>query len=353
MGQITLNRLPVKTWNWLKMNEAAVDLNLAGSDPAADISSDVPEAGEFQAMMKSVIKEEIPTGMGEEFCKVIEDAGATVRSYELKANGRTATPLSLYFNYHNGQTAADITELIVGDEASMTVIMGANADADAKVRAAWRTKIVLGKKAKLKLVHIQTLNSQSDFFNDIGCIAGEGSTFELIQVILDGSNTYYGCRSELIGDKSRMDAQIAYMVSKDGTLDMNYIANHFGRKTESAMNVSGVLSDRGRKIFRGTIDFKNGAKGAVGNEKEDVLLLNEGVSNQTIPLILCAEEDVVGNHGATIGRLDEELLFYLESRGIDLDAIMSMMARAKVDAVAGRIGDEAAQKMISDFLTRG
>ena len=38
--------------------------------------------------------------------------------------------------------------------------------------------------------------------------------------------------------------------------------------------------------------------------------------NQTIPLILCEEEDVEGNHGATIGKLDEELLFYLESRGI-------------------------------------
>ncbi len=349
MEQMTVNRLPVKTWRWLKMNEANADIDLTRKG-TADISSDVPETGELTAMMKPVIREEVPTGIGEEFCKLMEEAGATVRSYELTAGAKTESPLSLYFTYQDGQTAAEITELVVGDGASLTVIMGADAVADAAVCVAWRTKIVLGKKAKLKLVHIQTLSRQSDFYNDIGCIAGEGASFELVQVILNGHNTYYGCRSELIGNKSRMDADIAYMVSGDGNLDMNYIANHLGRKTESTMNVNGVLSDKGRKIFRGTIDFKNGAKGAVGNEKEDVLLLNEGVSNQTIPLILCAEEDVVGNHGATIGRLDEELLFYLESRGIDLEAIYRMMARARVDAVAGRIGDETAQGVINEFL---
>lgn len=47
----------------------------------------------------------------------------------------------------------------------------------------------------------------------------------------------------------------------------------------------------------------------MGNEKEDVLLLDDTIVNQTIPLILCNEEDVEGNHGATIGKLDEERCF--------------------------------------------
>ena len=70
------------------------------------------------------------------------------------------------------------------------------------------------------------------------------------------------------------------------------------------------------KLFRGSIDFVKGCAGSVGNEKEDVLLLGDDVVNQTIPLILCAEEDVEGNHGASIGELDEKTLFYLMSRGI-------------------------------------
>ena len=58
------------------------------------------------------------------------------------------------------------------------------------------------------------------------------------------------------------------------------------------MNADGVLQDRSAKLFRGTIDFQKGAAGSKGDEKEDVLLLGEDVVNRTIPLILCAEEDV-------------------------------------------------------------
>ena len=77
----------------------------------------------------------------------------------------------------------------------------------------------------------------------------------------------------------------------------------------------GVLRDQAFKLFRGTIDFKAGSAGSEGEEQEDVLILGDDAVNQTIPLILCAEEDVQGSHGATIGRLDDELLFYLCSTG--------------------------------------
>ena len=69
--------------------------------------------------------------------------------------------------------------------------------------------------------------------------------------------------------------------------------------------------------------------------------MDETVRNRSVPVILCAEEDVVGNHGATIGRLDENVVYYLESRGMERDAIYEMMAKAKLDAVLRKIPDEA------------
>ena len=116
------------------------------------------------------------------------------------------------------------------------------------------------------------------------------------------------------------------------------------------MDASGVLRENGFKLFRGTIDFRKGCAGAVGNEKEDVLLLDDAVVNQTIPLILCEEEDVEGNHGATIGKLDEELLFYLESRGMSEEAVYEMMARARIDAIAGKITDTGMREKIRAYL---
>ena len=101
-------------------------------------------------------------------------------------------------------------------------------------------------------------------------------------------------------------AGIGYLGQKQQTVDMNLVVNHWGQKTTSEINAAGALKDDAQKIFRGTIDFKKGSAGSVGSEQETVLMLGDGVVNKTVPLILCAEENVVGNHGATIGELDED-----------------------------------------------
>ena len=63
-------------------------------------------------------------------------------------------------------------------------------------------------------------------------------------------------------------------------------------------------------------------------------MLGDDVVNKTVPLILCAEENVVGNHGATIGELDEDTLFYFESRGIDKQTAENILARAAIERLA-------------------
>ena len=70
-------------------------------------------------------------------------------------------------------------------------------------------------------------------------------------------------------------------------------------------------------------------------------MLGDGVANKTVPLILYAEENVVGNHGATIGELDEDTLFYFASRGIDRAAAEAILARAAVERLARMAEDEA------------
>ena len=71
----------------------------------------------------------------------------------------------------------------------------------------------------------------------------------------------------------------------------------------------------------------------------DVLLMDDQVVNQTIPIILCAEEDVEGNHGATIGQLDEETLFYMQSRGLPEKEIYALMERGRLASVISKIPD--------------
>ena len=216
--------------------------------------------------------------------------------------------------------------------------------------SAVQTKLILEKDAKVTLVQIIRNDNAKTVLNDIGAKVADGAKFSVIHLFLSGGHVYNGCKADLVGKKSTFTADIAYTVGNDAVLDMNYVALHEGKKSVSEIKTDGVLHENSKKLFRGTIDFKKGAAGAVGNEKEDVLLLDDDVVNQTIPLILCAEEDVEGNHGATIGKLDDDMVFYLESRGMELPKIYKMMAKARIDAVLRLVPDEKTKADVASYL---
>ena len=209
-----------------------------------------------------------------------------------------------------------------------------------------RTALNVEKNAKVRLVQIQNAAQDSLLRLETSGECAESGQVELIQILLGRGDLYSDGHFELNGDGAGFNAGIGYLGQKQQTVDMNLVVNHWGQKTTSEISAAGALKDDAKKIFRGTIDFKKGSAGSVGNEQETVLMLGDGVANKTVPLILCAEENVVGNHGATIGELDEDTLFYFESRGISAEEAENIMARAAIERLTRTIGDETAQAAI-------
>ncbi|MGN0362086.1 MAG: SufB/SufD family protein [Bilifractor sp.] len=346
---IRLNRLPAITWYWLNMNEASVEADLEGP---VDAQAEAPRGVSFREEKKDLFPDQ-PTGAGSAFCKAAESAADSVQVWSAAEGVKTTEPLRLKYQYKDGDKALNLVNIVAEKDSDMTVVMDYTSDPEASGAAAVQTRFSVGENAVLRLVQIVRVGQKFSFINDLGGRAGDRARVEVIHVVLSGDKVYQGYQIDLAGEKSSLKTDIAYQVAGDGHLDMNYFANHTGRKTECEINVNGVLRDRASKILRATIDLKRGAVGAVGNEKEDVLLMDDGVRNQTIPLILCTEEDVVGNHGATIGRLDESLMFYLESRGLNKEEIYEMMAKARIDATVRMIPDEKTKEEINAYLGGG
>ena len=215
-------------------------------------------------------------------------------------------------------------------------------------RADTQTAIKLESGARARLIQVITGTERT--INNVSAILSDGAELEYISLNIGGEDTLSDINARLDGRGAKFEADIGYKVSNEGKLDINLLAEHFGKRTETRINASGVLSEKADKTFKGTIDFKNGAVGAKGKEKEDVLLLDETVRNRTVPLILCAEEDVEGSHGASIGRIDERQLFYMRSRGLDEQTIYKLAARARLDMVIRRIDDEQTNARIRQIL---
>ena len=358
IDEMLINQLPAPTWNRLKMN----DTKLSGLQGAQDIceprvalegsvclnknkaSGCYGCSGNALCAVHGADFAKIPTGVGEAMAKLGE-----AQTLRLVADAGRSTA-SVTLRYADNVHAYNRLEIEAKAGSELTVFMTYISTAQAQGEASVQTKIAAGSNAKVKLVQVQLLGKGFVNLNDVGCELADSASLEVLQLQLGADKIYNGVRTELVGDNSAFNAAIGYYGRNAQTIDMNFIANHYGKKTTCEMTADGVLQGGARKIYRGTIDFKNGSAGAVGDEKETVLLLSDDVVNQTIPLILCSEEDVQGNHGASIGKLDEDLLFYLMSRGFSEQEAVNMMAKAKIDALCRKIDDEDTVQLVQRYL---
>ncbi len=204
----------------------------------------------------------------------------------------------------------------------------------------------LSEGSQLTLVEIRRGGTEGLSENTICVRCEDRASFHWIRLILSDAEAYDNCQVILSGEGSEFRADIGFFVGGTGRYDLNCEAVHEGKKSTSEIRASGVLSGSAKKLLRGTIDFRKGCSGAVGNESEEVLLLSERVENLSVPVILCAEEDVVGNHGASIGQADEKLLHYFGTRGISEAHAVRMLSEAKLGRVIGQIPDEALQEQL-------
>lgn len=289
---ILINRLPTRTWNLLGVNETALTW-----EDAADLGSEQVTA-----------------------------AGQTVR-LDISGDG-TYSEKRVDIHAPEGQTVTVFETLRAEDKLLV------------------RTELHVEKNARVRLVQIQNTAQGSLLRLENNGRCAENAQVELIQILLGRGDVYSDGHFALNGTGAGFQAGIGYLGQKQQTVDLNLVVDHWGQKTTSEINAAGALKDDARKIFRGTIDFKKGSTGSVGNEQETVLMLGDGAVNKTVPLILCAEENVVGNHGATIGELDEDTLFYFESRGISAVEAENIMARAAIERLARTLQDETAQAAI-------
>lgn len=386
--------MPAPTWSWLKMNETKVAVP-AGLERDCQVvienAGDLLEAhASFEGAVEK-LQQRVDARRGDADTRAIlraaqgHDAGASdldtpaLSSYEKKAAlsqiagdvaadfetgvGRDARA---YLNFLAGGTAVLATE--PGDEASATVRVSARpgtsssasidvvaaedseldlaisidaaCGADQAAFAGSALRVFAGERSRVNVTVYLTCGAGVTCVEDSGFILDDDARVTVRHVVLGGSFTATGLAADLRGDRSRIDIDTSYLGAGADERDFNYIVRHRGKKTECNLDANGVLTGTSKKILRGTIDLMHGAKGAQGNERETVLLANKGVDNKTVPMILCDEDDVAGNHGATIGHVRPEQLFYMGCRGLSEKQAEELFISAKLEDAAITAPDE-------------
>ena len=134
--------------------------------------------------------------------------------------------------------------------------------------------------------------------------------------------------------------------------DINYIVDINGQESSVNIDVQGALKDESKKHFKGTIDFKKGCKKAKGNENEFCILLSDKAKSLALPMLLCTEDDVEGNHSTASGKVDNKDLFYIMSRGISYKDAIKLLVKAKFNQIIQTIKDEQLKQEILEQIDR-
>ena len=179
---------------------------------------------------------------------------------------------------------------------------------------------------------------------------GTNARVEFISADLGRGNFSADVEIDLRGDDSAADFEAVYFGDGKRKLDFNYVIHQRGKRTQATMNVRGALTDLSDKIFRGTLDFQRGAKGSTGRELEEVIILSSGTRNRSVPLMLATEDEVDGHHAVSIGRLDEEKIFYLMSRGLDKSEAERLIVEAAFNPVIEKLSDETLRAQLKENL---
>ncbi|MEY4046424.1 MAG: hypothetical protein RIR19_893 [Chloroflexota bacterium] len=227
-------------------------------------------------------------------------------------------PLQAYFRINGQNTGQFERTLIVVDEgASLHYIEGCTAPnwATDSLHVAVVEVIAL-PGAKVRYTTIQ--NWSNDVYNLVTkrAHAHAGSTVEWIDANTGAQLTMKYPGIYLLGEKAHAEIVSVAVASKGQHQDTGAKAVHLAPNTTSRIVGKSVSKDGGVSTYRGTVKVAPGATGVTTSVRCDALILDEGSRSETYPYIDIQEDDTSMSHEATVGRVSDDQIFYLMSRGM-------------------------------------
>ena len=245
------------------------------------------------------------------------------------------------------------TTVVVGRSARVQFVdEQASATIDGSALAGGRVDLFIGDNARLDYTFVQDWGLHTSAFKSVRAQLGRDAAFNYAEFALgsrlakstvEGTMPQPGARCELWG-LSLLDGHRHL----DHETHQHHIADH----TFSNLMYKGVIREQGRSVFYGMITVENTAGQSNSYQANDNLLLSDEARADSIPGMVIKTYDVRCTHGATIGRLDEEELFYLHSRGFTREQAEWLVVRGYFGPVLDRVANDQVREDIEAVVLR-
>ena len=333
MEKLRVNDTPVRTARNFLINNIEVEL---------DIPVKIAEFKNIEIINdKSIIDNQTSNkpliyGNG----KILEELNHETANNKIRiqTNSKNENVKIIYNFDDNNLNLINQIEIIANNDANVTIVYKSNTLNRCLHNGIIRT--IVNKDAKLNINIVNLLNENSDNFEAIENTLEANSKLKYTIIDIGGKTSVSNYYSNIIGENADNDLKSIYLGIDNQRKDINYIAELRGVKTNIDIDVQGALQDSAKKNFKGTIDFKKGCKKAKGNENEYCMLLSDKAKSIALPMLLCTEDNVEGNHSTASGKIDNNQLFYIMSRGLSYKEAVKLIVKANFNKIIERITDE-------------
>lgn len=141
----------------------------------------------------------------------------------------------------------------------------------------------------------------------------------------------------LAGENSEIEIFGLVLGKSDDEKSVEVYITHAAPNTKSNVNVRAVLKGKSTFAFRGNVKIEKGAKGADAYLRSDALLFDDAKMGDDTPALEILEKDVKAGHAATVGKVDEQMMFYLMTRGVSRKQVEGMLVEGFVKPVMEKI----------------
>lgn len=246
--------------------------------------------------------------------------------------------IDLKLNAENNILVSNI-DINAGEDSVSSFLVNVNGDGD-KLYLNSLIRVNLEKRAKVKLVIVTNLPKESTNIQSVATLLDEEAMLDISYIEIGASHSLVNIKNILEGDRSIVIEDGIYFKEGEEFLDILATNEHLGNETDSNAMFNGALKDRAHKNWKGVVDLRSGCVSADGKIGDYSMMFSDDVKNKTAPILLCAEKEVAGNHAASVGRLNKDMLFYIMSRGFDKKQAESMMLEATFAKTLDKIEDE-------------
>ena len=200
--------------------------------------------------------------------------------------------------------------------------------------------IAVAAGGHLTYAHVQHCGPQTVTFSHQHAGIADNAKLVTFNVGAGGLLARADVEVELLGRGAESD-MLGLVIGRDSQqFDYHTLQGHRSSDTRSDLLFKSALDGRAHSMYTGVIVIKKGAQRSDAYQANRNLLLNEGARADTEPMLEIEADDVRCTHGATVGPIDAEQLFYLGSRGMDRDAASRLIVEGFFQDVLDKVGDE-------------